>query len=155
MTGDFKLRRDACGRLVCRTEDGREHVDVVAARAFPVTAARQAIALLDCDGHEIVWIPCLDELAESTRHLVEEALASREFMPEISRVCSVTGYATPCTWQVETDRGPTILVLNAEEDIRRLSASMLLIVDRRGIQFLIRNLPTLDATSRKILDHFL
>ncbi|MFN9662253.1 MAG: DUF1854 domain-containing protein, partial [Akkermansiaceae bacterium] len=90
-----------------------------------------------------------------TRQLVEEALKSREFMPEIQRVTGVSGYATPCTWQVETDRGSTSLILNTEEDIRRLTSSALLIVDSRGIQFLIRDRGSLDKTSRKILDRFL
>ena len=76
-------------------------------------------------------------------------------MPEIQRVRSVSGYATPCTWQVETDRGETSLVLKAEEDIRRLAAPTLLIIDSRGIQFLIRDPAALDATSRRILERFL
>jgi hypothetical protein len=76
-------------------------------------------------------------------------------MPEIRRVLGVTGYATPCTWRVETDRGDTELLLKAEEDIRRLSGTALLIVDGRGIQFLIRNPQTLDPNSRAILDRFL
>ncbi len=119
--------------------DGREHVDVEPARAFPITAAREEIALLSREGHELAWIPRLDDLPEETRRLVEEELEGREFMPEIRRVRGVTGYATPCTWRVETDRGDTDLLLKAEEDIRRLSGTALLIVDGRGIQFLIRN----------------
>ena len=47
------------------------------------------------------------------------------------------------------------MVLKAEEDIRRLTAPTLLIVDSRGIQFLIRDPATLDAKSRKFLDRFL
>ena len=81
--------------------------------------------------------------------------ASVEFMPVIQRVCSVSGYATPSTWRVETDRGDTTLVLNAEEDIRRLAPPTLMIMDSRGIQFLIRNPLNLDAASRRILDRFL
>jgi hypothetical protein len=56
---------------------------------------------------------------------------------------------------VETDRGDTDLVLKAEEDIRRLSPTTLLISDSRGIQFLIRDVPSLDKASRRILDRFL
>ena len=155
MTADFQLHRNAFGQLVFTGADGCEHVDVEPARAFPITAPREEIALLSREGHELVWIPKLDDLPPETCRLVEEELEGREFMPEIRRVKSVSGYATPCTWQVETDRGDTGLLLKAEEDIRRLSAPALLIVDSRGIQFLIRNPQTLDATSRKILDRFL
>jgi hypothetical protein len=155
MTLDFHLHRDAFGQLVFTAADGTEHCEVAPARAFPITAAREGIALLSRDGNELAWIPKLDELPQEIRLLVEEELEAREFMPEIQRVCSVTGYATPCTWRVETDRGTTDLLLKAEEDIRRLSGQSLLIVDARNIQFLIRNPQALDATSRKILDRFL
>jgi hypothetical protein len=154
MAPDFTLYRNAFGQLVFTAADGGEHLEVQPARAFPITAAREDIALLSRDGHELAWIPNLEDLPEAARLLVEEELEGQEFMPEIRRVCSVTGYATPCTWRVETDRGDTDLVLKAEEDIRRLSGTALLIVDSRGIQFLIRNPQTLDPNSRKILYRF-
>ena len=155
MNNDFQLLRNPFGQLVLTGPDGREHVDVEPARAFPITTRSEAIALLSSEGHELVWIPKLEDLPAATRRLVEEELAAREFMPEISRVCNVSDYVTPCTWQVETDRGDTSLLLDAEEDIRRLPGTALLIVDNRGIQFLIRNPLDLDANSRRILDHFL
>jgi hypothetical protein len=86
---------------------------------------------------------------------VEESLAGREFMPEILRVRGVSGYAVPCTWQVETDRGATSFVLKAEEDIRRMAAPALMVTDSRGIQFLVRDPQCLDATSRKIFERFM
>lgn len=155
MDGDFHLHRNAFGQLVFTGADGCEHLNVEPARAFPISAAREGIALMSCEGHELAWIPRLDDLPEETRRLVEEELEGRELMPEILRVCGVSGYATPCTWRVETDRGDTSLVLNAEEDIRRLAAPTLMIVDSRGIQFLIRNPRSLDANSRRILARFL
>ena len=42
-------------------------------------------------------------------------------MPEIRRITGVSGYATPCTWHVETNKGNTSFILKAEEDIRRLA----------------------------------
>lgn len=155
MTGDFQLHRNAFGQLVFTDADGGAHVDVEPARAFPIAAPREGIALLGRDGRELMWIPRLDDLNEETRCLLEEELESREFMPEIRRVRGVSGYATPCTWQVETDRGEASFVLNAEEDIRRLSAPALLMVDSRGIQFLIRDPLGLDETSRRILERFM
>lgn len=155
MTGGFQLHRNNFGQLVLTGADGIEHVDVEPARAFPITSPGEGIALMTRDGKEVAWIPSLDEAPDAIRRLIEEELQGREFMPVIQRVCSVSGYATPCTWRVETDRGETTLVLNAEEDIRRLAPPTLLIVDSRGIQFLIRNPLKLDATSRRILDRFL
>ncbi len=155
MTGDFQLHRNPFGQLVFTGADDIEHTDVVTARAFPITSPGKDIALMTRDGKEVAWFPSLDKLPDAIRRLIEEELQAREFMPVIKRVCSVSGYATPCTWRVETDRGDTTLVLNAEEDIRRLAPPMLLIMDSRGIQFLIRNPLSLDATSRRILDRFL
>ena len=76
-------------------------------------------------------------------------------MPEIKRLCNVSSFITPSTWNVETDRGDTFFVLKGEEDIRRLTASSLMIVDSHGIHFLIRDRLSLDRHSRSLLDHFL
>jgi hypothetical protein len=155
MTGYFQLHRNALGQLVFTGADGIEHVGVEPARAFPITSPEEGIALMTRAGKEVAWIPSLDGEPEAIRRLIEEELQGREFMPVIQRVCSVSGYATPSTWRVETDRGDTTLVLNAEEDIRRLAPPTLMIMDSRGIQFLIRNPLNLDAASRRILDRFL
>jgi len=155
MAGNFQLHRNSFAQLVLTGADGVEHVDVEPARAFPITSPGQGIALMTRDGKEAAWIPVLSEVPDATRRLIEEELQGREFMPVIQRIRSVSGYATPCTWRVETDRGETTLVLNAEEDIRRLAPPTLLIMDKRGIQFLIRNPPGLDAASRRILDRFM
>ena len=76
-------------------------------------------------------------------------------MPEIQNIRHVSSYATPSVWQVSTDRGDTEFTLKGEEDIRRLSASQLLIADSNGVQFLIRDIQQLDKGSRKRLDRFL
>jgi len=73
----------------------------------------------------------------------------------IQKLHGVSSFATPSTWDIETDRGPTQLVLKGEEDIRRLSASVLLLTDTQGVQYLIRDLPLMDRHSRKLLDRFL
>ena len=130
-------------------------MNVELARAFPISAPLDGISMLDQNGREVAWIPRLEDLSREIRRLLEEELQSREFMPEIKSIRGVSGYATPCTWQVETDRGETEFVLKAEEDIRRLSTSALLIVDSRGIQFLIRDPRKLDKASRRILDRFM
>ena len=154
-TANYYLQRNAFGRLVFTGADGVEHDGVVPVRAFPIAAPDQGIALVDPHGHELAWINTLTELPEDLRTLVEAELASREFMPEIKRIISVASFATPSTWQVETDRGEASLVLKGEEDIRRLPSPGLLIADSHGIHFLIRDRFALDAHSRKILDRFL
>ena len=152
---DFQLARNSFGRLVFTGADGQVHDRVVPVRAFPIAAPAEGIALVTADGHELVWIDCLTDLPDESRILLEEELASREFMPEICSVSRVSSFATPSTWQVETDRGPATFVLKGEDDIRRLAGSTLLIADSNGIHFLIRDIQTLDPGSRKLLDRFL
>ncbi|MBE2259556.1 MAG: DUF1854 domain-containing protein [Rhodobacteraceae bacterium] len=152
---DYRLRRNAFGRLELTTADGQTHLVVVPVRAFPISAADDGIGLVDPHGRELAWIERLSELPDELRRLVETELAQREFMPEIRRITDVSSFATPSTWQVETDRGSSRFVLKGEEDIRRLASPALLIADSHGIQFLIRDRYALDPHSRRILDRFL
>ena len=154
-TPDFTLTRDAFGLLVLTTRDGERHSGVVPVRAFPIAAPDEGIALVNGEGHEIGWADRLADLPPAIGQLVEEELASREFVPEIEQILEVSSFACPSTWQVATNRGRTALLLKGEEDIRRLTQSRLLIADTNGIQFLIRDISELDRHSRKLLDRFL
>ncbi|MCE5181171.1 MAG: DUF1854 domain-containing protein [Betaproteobacteria bacterium] len=151
----FQLQRNAFGRLVLTGADGNIHDGVVPVHAFPITAPEEGIALVSTDGHELAWIDCLADLPGEVRTLLEEELAQREFIPEICRIRHVSSFATPSTWQVETDRGATTFILKGEDDIRRISLSTLLIADSHGIHFLLRDIHSLDKASRKLLDRFL
>lgn len=149
------LSRDAFGRLVLRQADGTSHTGVVPVRAFPFAAPGEGVSLMSADGHELAWFDRLDTLDPTARALVEGELASREFVPEIRAIRSVSSFATPSNWRVTTDRGDTTLALKAEEDIRRLARSSLLIADRDGVQYLVRDIGALDRHSRRLLDRFL
>ncbi|MDI6747732.1 MAG: DUF1854 domain-containing protein [Rhodocyclaceae bacterium] len=155
----FTLSRNSFGRLVLVGANGTAHDGIVPVRAFGITAPDYGIALMSADGKELQWIESLDTLPEDTRSLIVAELAQREFVPEIRRIISVSSYATPSTWQVDTDRGETALILKSEDDIRRLRstsyANALLIADSQGIHFLIRDRLGLDAHSQKILKRFL
>ena len=154
-TTEFQLTRNSFGRLILTTADEQVYEGVAPVRAFPIQAPDDGIAMVNADGQEVGWIDRLSDLSATVRALVEDELAGREFMPEISRISHVTSFATPCTWHVETNRGETNFVLRGEEDIRRIGPSTLLVVDIHGIHFLIRDMLVLDKHSRKILDRFL
>lgn len=151
----FQLHRNPHGQLVCTDAQGQVHVGVLPVRAFPITAPDEGVSLVSPEGHEVVWIERLSDLPCPLRRLIEEELAQREFMPEITRLVAVSSFATPSTWEVETDRGRTQLVLKGEEDIRRLPGGRLLIADRDGVSYLIRDPAALDRASRRLLDRFL
>jgi hypothetical protein len=151
----FDLQRDAFGRWVLQMSDGTRHVPVTALRAYPVSAPDAGVALMDAEGHEIVWIESLTQLDPPLRLQVLQALNEREFLPEILQLTDVSSFATPCTWSVVTDRGVTQFLLKGEEDIRRLTGTVLLVNDANGVQFMIRDLAAMDKHSRKLLDRFL
>ena len=149
------LIRDSLGRLVFIDNAGTQHVDVHAVRAFPITAPNAGISLMDSAGKELFWFTSLAAIPEEDRALLLEELAAREFMPVIEQISSVSSYATPSIWVVQTDRGETRLRLNGEENIRRVAGNSLLISDANGVQYLIRDSSQLNKQSRKLLDRFL
>ncbi len=155
MAPDFSLKRDSYGQLVLIAKNGVEHKGITPVRAFPIAAPDEGIALVNTEGHEVGWVDRIADLPSAIGQLLEEELASREFVPEIQQLTEVSSFACPSTWQVVTNRGNAMLILKGEEDIRRLSQSQLMIADTHGIQFLIRDIGTLDRNSRKLLDRFL
>ena len=154
--GAIELQRNPHGRLVLTLAGGQQHEDVTPVRAFPLGAPLQGLSLVGSDGHEVAWIADLDQLAPAVRALIEQELAAREFVPTITRLHGVSSFSTPSTWTVDTDRGPTQLILKGEEDIRRLAERTHLLINASGgLQFRIPDVTALDRTSRKLLERFL
>jgi len=153
MSGD--LQRDPLGRWVWTDAQGQRHEQVVVVRAYPVTAPDQGAGIMDAEGHELAWFDRLSGVKGVLQSRLLEAMQEREFLPEILQLKAVSSLVTPSTWTVETDRGTTRFMLKGEEDIRRLTGSVLLVNDADGVQYLIRDLAAMDRHSRKLLDRFL
>jgi len=153
----FTLSRDALGRLVYTDAEGHSQIGVVPVRAFPLAAPDEGISMVGPEGKELFWVEHLSQLPAGQRQLLEDELASREFVPQIKRLLSVSTFSSPSTWTVDTDRGVTTLVLKGEEDIRRLpgARSSLLITSGHGIVFLVPDLLAMDRHSKKLLERFL
>ena len=151
----FQLERQASGRLLFIDTNGEKHSGVVPVRAFPIAAPDEGISLVSTEGHEVAWIEDLQVLPLPLRTLLLEELALRDFTPEIRRLKSVSTFATPSIWAVETDCGDTSFVLKGEEDIRRLGRTALLIASRDGVQYSVRDMTVLDRSSRRLLERFL
>jgi len=149
------LCHNASGQLVLTDADGRDHVGVEPVRSFPVSDPRHHVALVDAEGRQVAWIEDLDRLPAPLRQLLEEHLAQREFMPVIQRVVSVSAPVEPAEWEVDTDRGRTRFILNGGDDVRRLGESRVMIIDARGIRYLVADTLALDATSRRLLERYL
>ena len=151
----FDLVRQPSGRLLLTAADGQVCDGVTPVRAFPLAAPDEGVSLVSTDGHELAWIASLSSLPQALQDLLREELALRDFNPAITRLVSVSTFATPSIWRVETDRGPTSFVLKGEEDIRRLGAGALLIAGGQGVQYSVPDMGALDRGSRKLLERFL
>ena len=150
----FTLSRNAFGHLSLESEEGT-FVDVVPVRAFPISDPEQSIAIVDREGHELVWLDSLSQVSVENQVLITEELAAREFMPVLTKINDVSTFATPSTWSVETSRGATQFILRGEDDIRRINKTMFLVSDNHGVQYLIQDIQGLDKHSRRLLDRFL
>jgi len=148
------LERDALGQLVFIDAVGTYHVGVYPIRAYPITAPGAGISIMDQSGKELCWFDGITAIPEGELALIEEELATREFMPVIEKITKVSTFATPSIWDIETDRGSTRIRLKGEEDIRRIAGNTLLIADSNGLQFLIKDSTQLDKVSKKLLDRF-
>ena len=153
---EVQLHRNAHGSLVLTMPGYIPQSGVTPVRAFPLAAPSEGLSLLGRSGQELLWVERLDDLPAPVRDLVEEELAVREFAPTILRILSVSGFSMPSTWQIETDRGATQLVLKGEEDIRRLRGrTTLLIAAADGVSYRVPDSTALDRGSRKLLERFL
>jgi hypothetical protein len=149
------LERDDAGRLVLVNNDGTRVVGVVPVRAFPLSQPDRGISLVSPQGSEAAWVDDVHSLSSATQALLKEELATREFRPTITSINTVSTFSTPSTWAVTTTRGDCEFVLKAEEDIRRLEGSRLLITSGDGVCFEVHDRWALDRASKRLLERFL
>uniref|UniRef100_A0A7C4LQW9 DUF1854 domain-containing protein n=1 Tax=Schlesneria paludicola TaxID=360056 RepID=A0A7C4LQW9_9PLAN len=151
----LQLHHNAYGQLVLTLPDGSVHEDVEPYRCFPWSAPHVAISLVGRDGRELINLPDLTQLPDATRKLLEADLAEREFVPVIQRIAKASGLWPPCTWEVVTDRGPAMVVIESEDDVRKLGPHGVLIADASGLRFRIPDTRRLDQGSLRHLRRLL
>jgi hypothetical protein len=130
-------------------------VGVVPVRGFPFSAPTEWISFCDEHGHEVFCLPDVSQLDSETRAVLEGELARREFIPVIRQIHSVSAGAEPTDWHVTTDRGETRFSLASEDNIRRMGPAAALVTDSHGIRYLIDDLASLDARSRRTLRRYM
>ncbi len=150
----FQLSRDEWSHLKLTDSAGFEYVDVAVVPLFPISASKQWVSIVSSDGEEIACMDSMLGLSTSNISLLEEELALREFVPIIEKVVSVSGIMEPCEWFVETNHGPTNFVLKTEEDVRRISAKAVNIVDANGIRYRVDDIKKLDKRSRSFVEWY-
>jgi hypothetical protein len=152
----FTLERDAWGDLVMTAAGEGPVAGVRPVRAFPISAPDGHLSLCDAEGHELLSIEDRSLLPAEVRRIIDEELSRSEFMPVVIGIQRVLADRNPSQWRIVTDRGPTsFLMEDADNDVRRLGPTRILLVDTHGIRYLIPDTRRLDAASRRILDRYL
>ena len=96
----------------------------------------------------------LDKLPQDLRTILEDELGRREFVPLIENIVRVADDTDPSEWEVETDRGTTVFLLDSEDDVRRLGPFRALFIDTHGIRYIIPDTRKLNAHSRRIMARY-
>jgi hypothetical protein len=150
----FKLDRDAWSHLRLNDSKGKVYSEVMVIPMYPVGAPKEWVSILSKDGEELVCLKNLDALDPMDRQAIEQELTLREFVPQILKVHWVSGTQEPCEWDVDTDHGRTRFVLNAEEDVRRVSAWTVHFIDANGCRFRVDDIRKLDSRSRGYVEWY-
>jgi hypothetical protein len=113
------------------------------------------VSVCSAEGRELLWVDDLDALPAGVRGLLEKELARRDFVPVLRRILRISAVVEPSEWEVETDRGLTTFLLNSDEDVYPLKGGRALVTDSHGIRYLIDDLASMDANSRRLLERYL
>jgi hypothetical protein len=148
----FQLHRDEWGKLILTDAQGVVHVGVTPVRVFPFSEPQRWVSLCDDQGKELALVENPQDLPPEVRDMLAGELAEREFAPIIKRILRTSSHTEPCEWDVETDHGPTRLLLKSAEDLHRLGPNRVLVVDSHGVRYLIDDVRNLDASSRRIVE---
>lgn len=146
------------GGVLTLTLSGKYYPDVILQRAFPLSLPNAYIAVKEAAEHrdmgkELGIIKNLADLSEKNRSLVEEELAIRYFVPQITKITSLKDEYGSVYMTVETTAGEKkIVVPNQASNFIRLSQDRLLLLDVDGNRFEIPTLAALDKKSLRFLE---
>lgn len=135
------------------TLDGeRSWTKIAPARTFPLSDPEHYIGFLDGAGKDIGILYDPAQLESASRHVVEEEIERRYFVPVIDRVISVKEEFGAVYWNVETDRGEKeIVVRNLRDNMQELSATRMIVTDVDGNRYEIPDVTNMDNKSQAII----
>lgn len=150
---DCRFTRSSDGKVTLLTPAGDSHGAVRIVRAFPFTAADGPVAVVDSNGHEIIWIKDPDSLSLTHRQFIQSQLEQEEFLPRIHSIESVSR-GTPRQWHVATDRGQNSFEQASSDGVVWHPDGSVSITDCDGICYLIPAVQKLDRRSRRLLERY-
>ena len=150
---DCRFTCSADEKVTLLTPAGDRHVAVRIVRAFPFTAADGPVAVVDSNGHEIIWIKDPDSLSLTHQQFIQSQLEREEFLPRIHFIESVSR-GTPRQWNVATDRGQNSFEQASSDGVVWHPDGSVSITDCDGICYLIPAVQKLDRRSRRLLERY-
>ena len=150
----WQLSRNAEGRLVLSRQNGNgatEPMPVQAVCCFPWTKPRAYVSLRDDKGHEQILIEALDELSLEQRQLIEEELALRNFLPQVTQILAISDQMEFFHWQVVTTAGPRSFLTRRHERPRQLVSGQMMIRDICNDIYLVNRSEDMDPKSLRLL----
>ena len=122
---------------------------------FPWSQPNRYISLRDEKNHEVTLINDLEELDDSSREVVEAALAEAGFVFKILSVQSLQSEFEIRNWKVTTQQGTCTFQTELDDWPRHLPDGSILIKDVSGNLFHIASPKELDEKSQKIFWAFM
>ena len=150
---DCRFTCSADEKVTLLTPTGDRHVAVRIVRAFPFTAADGPVAVVDSNGHELIWIKDPDSLSLTHQQFIQSQLEREEFLPRIHFIESVSR-GTPRQWNVTTDRGQNSFEQASSDAVVWQPDGSVSITDCDGICYLIPAVQKLDRRSRRLLERY-
>ena len=152
--GSYHLEAAVQGRLTLRDGAGHLHEGVLPVRLFPLTDPEHWVSLVGPDGVDLWCIEDPAGLPVAAREVLREALAYREFVPQIQVVHSIRRAAHGYLWDVGTDLGRVSFTVENDESIQTLGGGSIVIIDQRNTRYLIPRPGDLDPRSRQRLERY-
>lgn len=145
-----RLIRCADGTLQARM-DGHLYEQVKLVRAFPFSIPDNFISLRTAYNEEILLLRDLISLDDNSRQLANEELQRRHIIPQIVQIMSIFNQSATWFWNVDTDCGPTVIIMdNLHENIHPIADDRWILTDAEGLRFELSNAAGLDDKSRSL-----
>ncbi|MGV3723526.1 MAG: DUF1854 domain-containing protein [Actinomycetota bacterium] len=137
------------GTLRLTVSDNHSYAEVKLYQAWPLSAPRRFLSLVNSKGDEIAMVEDLDALGPASRAVAEEELRRRYLTAKVQFVREIRTEFGVTYWHVSTDKGERDFVVQSmSESCVWLTDRHLLIIDVDGNRFELEDLTTYDAVSK-------
>ena len=147
--------QNANGFLCLKTGE-TDHKRVKLSRILPFSEPYCYISVADMDGKELGILRDADALSAEQAALVRAELDSRYFCPSVTEILSIKEKMGYFYFDVKIGTYPKVFaVKDISKSIKMLNDQCIIITDVDGNRYLIENVWTIDAKSRRRIEPYL